>query len=1001
MLAAARRIIARLAPVAALCLWAINGLAAAPVRLDERAPDLPAEQAQAAEKDPLSPIEAAFSARAGTVLRLFGRDLFAGAAAPSASGAVQGDHILGTGDELTVVVRGSSPFEGRYRVSHEGLLLLPELPPLAAAGRSLAEVRRQAQEALVARRIDGEAYIYLTDARRISVLALGAMARPGRVDASAFATVLDALLLAGGVRPDGSLRAIRLHRDGAVHDIDLYRLLLRDGGNDAGNDGDSDGGAMRRLRDGDRLLTPPVGPTVGLAGPVKRPGIFELPPDRPLISLRDLLKLAGGPLRPADHRALRLSIAASGQERAEELSDDGALLRDGDLVLLRPQREDRRGVAHLDGHVLRPGPRAVAEAKTLGGLLAARDLPDDAWTAFAAVASPGPEGGAPVLSAVDLAALLRGRGGEGRALRNDNRALRDGERLIVLGAADVDYLTSAAVLALLRGEPAAVTAADRAACPGLETLARALAADPRGPLANGPQARVAATLTGPALPCPAVFRRYPDLLTFALTQSVLRRGGATRPGFYPVAGSDAAGRGEVVEEEAARVELIGHVRHPGSRPLARAASLRALLDRGRALEPGVYPLAGVIERFDPQDRARRLLAFSPAAAAGGANGDMRLNDRDRVHVFSAARIRAMLDPAAPGKAEESIADGHMMEPPDPALRAFLAERTVQVRGAVLAPAALPVAGPTPVAALLDAAGGLSPQADVAAIEITQTAAGAGRRRVTTLEEATRGNLMVEPGGAVRVNPRPAAAETGAVLLEGEVRRPGHYDILRGEKLSSLLARAGGLTDEAYPAGTVFLRDSARRREKAALEEQARTLERNIALLLQKGENVRQEDVALARQLAAQLRGVEPPGRIVAEADPVLLARHPDRDTLMESGDRISIPKRPLTVAVTGEVMAAGSYPFETGKDAADYLRDAGGVSGMADESRAFVLLPDGRARPLSISFWNHQPSTIPPGATLVVPADPRPYGGRELVQSVADVLAKIALTAASISVISR
>lgn len=983
MLAAARRIIARLAPVAALCLWAINGLAAAPVRLDESAPDLPAEQADAATP-PLSPIEAAFSARAGAVLRLFGRDLFAGSAAPPASGAVQDDHILGIGDELTVVARGSKPFEGRYRVSGEGLLLLPELPPLTAAGRSLAEVRRETQQALTARRIDGEAYVYLTDTRRVSVLALGTMARPGRVDASAFATVLDALLLAGGVRPDGSMRAIQLHRDGAVHDIDLYRLLLR-------SDGD-DSGAMLRLRDGDRLLTPPIGPTVGLAGPVKRPGIFELPPRRPQISLRELLELAGGPLRPADHRALRLFIAASGQEQAEELSNDDALLRDGDLILLRPQREDRRGVAHIDGHVLRPGPRAVAEAKTLGGLLAARDLPADAWTAFAAVAAPGPEGGAAALSAVDLAALLRNRGGD--------RPLRDGERLIVLGTADVDYLTSAAVLALLRGEAAAVTAADRAACPGLETLARALAADPRGPLANGPQARVAATLTGPALPCPATFRRYPDLLTFALTQSVLRRGGKTKPGFYPVAGPDAAGRGDVVEQEAPRVELIGHVRHPGSRPLARAASLRALLERGRALEPGVYPLAGVIERFDPQDRARRLLAFSPAAVAAG-DGDLRLTDRDRVHVFSAARIRAMLDPAAPGKAEEAVADGHMMEPPDPAMRAFLAERTVQIRGAVLSPGPLPVAGPTPLAAVLDAAGGLTPQADPAAIEITQAGTGAGRRRVVALEEAAGGNLLVEPGGAVRVNPRPAAAETGVALLEGEVRRPGHYDILRGERLSSLLARAGGLTDDAYPAGAVFLRDSARRREKAALEEQARTLERNTALQLQKGENVRPEDAALIRQLAAQLRGVEPPGRIVAEADPLMLARYPDRDTLMESGDRIAIPKRPLTVAVTGEVMAPGSYPFESGKDAADYLRDAGGASGMADESRAFVLLPDGRARPLSLSFWNHQPSAIPPGSTLVVPADPRPYGGRELVQSVADVLAKIALTAASISVISR
>ncbi|HRJ61868.1 MAG TPA: capsule biosynthesis GfcC family protein, partial [Azospirillaceae bacterium] len=73
----------------------------------------------------------------------------------------------------------------------------------------------------------------------------------------------------------------------------------------------------------------------------------------------------------------------------------------------------------------------------------------------------------------------------------------------------------------------------------------------------------------------------------------------------------------------------------------------------------------------------------------------------------------------------------------------------------------------------------------------------------------------------------------------------------------------------------------------------------------------------------------------------------------------------------------------------------------ADASRVFMILPDGRAEPVAISAWNHRFAGPPPGAALVVPADPRPYSGRELFQSVADVLSKIALTAASISVISR
>lgn len=997
MIAAARRFLVRRAPLAALCLWAFAGWAAEPSRGETRAST---EAALSLPAD-ASAVEAAFSARTGTPLSLFGYEVFAASGAPPpAQGATPGEQILGIGDEVTVTVRGTKPLQGRYQVNSDGHLLLPDLPPITAAGRSLADLRRELQAAYSANQVAPQVFVYLSEARRIGVLVLGAVARPGRVEASAFATVFDALSAAGGVRKDGSLRDIKLIRQGRTTPVDLYQLLLR---------GDGGGGTLK-LRDGDRLMIPPLGPTAALAGPVKRPGVYELPPTAstvtapaaasPVITLQELIALGGGPLRPADHRALRLTIGPDGRERAETLPPGAdPPLRDGDAVILTPLREERRGLVHLEGRALRPGPRAMDEARTLAGLAAAHELPHDAWRPFAALASPAADGGAFALSAVDLNEL--------RQKRSD-RTLRDGERLMVLGPAEVDFLTSSAVLGLLRGDAKPAAPSDDGknndACPALEALARALAADPHGPLADGPQARLAATLTGADLPCPDLYRRHPDLLAFTLSHAVLRRGGDGRPGFYPYADKRERGAGSVADLLGPRATLIGHVRHPGVRSLADAPNLRTLLDGGRGLEPGAYPLIGVVERFGERDKSRRLIAFSPAAVAAG-RADLKLADRDRVHVFSAARIRAMLNPAPDAgvkdrPAVEALADGHAVEPPDAAMRAFLAERTVQVRGAVLSPAGLPVADKATVRELIDAAGGLTPQAETDAIEITRPDA-LPARRVVSLTAAEAEKLTLGPGAALRINPRPTAAEAGAVLVEGEVRRPGWYDVLRGERLSSVLARAGGLTDEAYPAGTVFLRESAKRREKEALETQARTLERNVALLLQKGEQVRAEDVGLIRQLAGQLRGVEPAGRIVAEADPAALARHPERDPLLEAGDRIAVPKRPLTVAVTGEVAAPGAYPFRSGKDAGDYLRDAGGLSGLADESRVYMVLPDGRAEPLAVSAWNHRFAAVPPGATLVVPADPRPYGARELVQSVADVLAKIALTAASVSVISR
>lgn len=971
MLAAACRFLVRLALVAAPCLWA-DGFAVAG-----------SAGGSAPVVEPASAVEAAFSSRAGVKLDLFGYDVLAapGGAPPPAQGAVASDQLLGIGDEITVTVRGSRSHHGRYTVNSDGLLLLPDLPPFKAAGRTLGELRKDVAAAYAASQILADVFVYLTDARRIGVLVLGEAVRPGRIEASAFAAVFDALLAAGGVRKDGSLRRIKLLRGDQVIPVDLYQLLLHGGG----------GGATLRLADGDRILIPLLGPTAALAGAAKRPGVFELPPDHAEITLGALTEMAGGALRPGEQRALRLRVGPDGRERAEtETFDPTATVRDGDVIILAPQREDSAGLAHLEGRVLRPGPRAIAAARTLAGLIGPGGLPPDAWRPFAVLASPTSVGGAAALSAVDVGALSQGRG---------DRPLRDGEVLIVLGAAEVDYLTSNAVLALLRGDP---PPPDTGACAGLAALARALAADPRGPLADGPQARLAQRLTGTAAPCPELYHRHPDLLTFALRHSTLRRadrGG--RPGFFPDADRGRMPPGGVADMEEPRVELLGHVRLPGARRLTDAGSLRALLNRGRAFESGVYPLIGVIERFDPSSGARRLLDFSPADVAAG-RADLKLQDRDRAHVFSAARMALMMAGAARGDKEavEPLADGHAVEPPDPVMRGFLAERTVQARGALHAPGGLPVAGRASVRAVIDAAGGLTPQADAGALEITRRD-GAPSRRTAALETLEREGVTLGPGDALRVNPRPMTVETGAVLVEGEVRRPGWYDALRGERLSSLIARAGGLTDDAYPAGAVILRQSAAKREKAALDEQALALERNLAVLLQKGEQVRQEDVGLVRQLAAQLRAVEPPGRIVAEADPAALARRPDRDILLEPGDRIAFPKRPLTVTVSGEVMAPGSFAFESGKDAEAYIRDAGGLTGLADASRVFMILPDGRAEPVAISAWNHRYVGLPPGAALVAPADPRPYSGRELTQSIADVLAKIALTAASISVISR
>ena len=96
-----------------------------------------------------------------------------------------------------------------------------------------------------------------------------------------------------------------------------------------------------------------------------------------------------------------------------------------------------------------------------------------------------------------------------------------------------------------------------------------------------------------------------------------------------------------------------------------------------------------------------------------------------------------------------------------------------------------------------------------------------------------------------------------------------------------------------------------------------------------------------------------------------------------------------------------SQRFVTGTAADAYIDQAGGLTSRADSSRAFLVLPDGKAQSLTLSSWNHVIQVVPPGSTIVVPLDTRPYGFAELTKDLGGILSQLAITAASISVISR
>ena len=254
-----------------------------------------------------------------------------------------------------------------------------------------------------------------------------------------------------------------------------------------------------------------------------------------------------------------------------------------------------------------------------------------------------------------------------------------------------------------------------------------------------------------------------------------------------------------------------------------------------------------------------------------------------------------------------------------------------------------------------------------------------------LEGTEAENLPLQPGDVVTVFSTadvrvPRSVQTRYVRLEGEFLSPGVYSVETGENLHKLVARAGGLTAEAYLFGSEFLRESSRQEQQQRLGEFANSFEREAASSAanQRGSVVSPEEAVAAtsqvseqRELVRKLREVRATGRIVLDLDPRRPGTEGLPDLALEDGDVFVVPSRPSFVNVVGSVHNGSSFLYQPDKRLGDYLRESGGATRTGDARHAFLIRADGSV--VSKSWWNGPLSQsfeglrLNPGDTIVVP----------------------------------
>ncbi len=430
--------------------------------------------------------------------------------------------------------------------------------------------------------------------------------------------------------------------------------------------------------------------------------------------------------------------------------------------------------------------------------------------------------------------------------------------------------------------------------------------------------------------------------------------------------------------------------HPGMRLTDLIASLKDL-------QPEADPSYILIRRETPDSLQIEVLSADLNAALGapGSAADVLLSPRDQVRIFNLDASRSSI--VQPLIAELRL-QSSQSEP----------TRVVSVSGRVRAPGQYPLETGMHVSDLIRAGGGLAEAAYAYEAELTRHSLGTGDERQTELininlarilEGDAAADLTLAPHDLLSIKEIPQWRELESVSIQGEIRFPGTYSIRHGARLSSVIARAGNLTDIAFAHGAVFLRSELRRREQQQLNELAQRLQSEVAVAA--ASTTDEPQSAAARQaLLDQLNATVATGRLVIDLPLILSGPTSDHaDVVLEHGDRLLIPHQSQTVTIIGEVQFPTSHIYMADISRNQYIDKSGGTTQNADKKRIYIVRADGAViiNTGSLFFRKTDISDIRPGDTIVVPFDADHMNRLTLWTNVTTVIYNLAVAAAAVA----
>ena len=398
-------------------------------------------------------------------------------------------------------------------------------------------------------------------------------------------------------------------------------------------------------------------------------------------------------------------------------------------------------------------------------------------------------------------------------------------------------------------------------------------------------------------------------------------------GTFALMDGDSVAVGRVLDRYANRIEVQGAVYRPGMYELGEGThTVRELIGRAEGLREDAFRGRALLFR-ERDDLTPEIVAVDLEGVLSGRLTDISLRRNDVLVVSSV----------------------HDLED----------RGGFTIGGEVARPGVYPYAAHTTVEDLIVQAGGLLDGASTVKVEVsrrlkdpksTTPSNGVGKVYAFSLKEGLvvdgEAGFELAPFDVVEVRRSPGYQPQRQVVLDGEVVFTGNYTLIRkNERLSDLVKRAGGITDDAYVRGGRLIR-RMNEEERAVRDAALRAAQQNRGA----------DSVSLEKLMADDYYAVG------IELDKALSNPGSDYDVVLREGDRLVVPEYVSTVKINGDVMYPNTTVYLKDKRVKYYIAQAGGYGARAKRNKAYIVYMNGRVARVKGR------AKVEPGCEIIVPS---------------------------------